>query len=105
MEKQRGAQRDSRTLAWLDDVGSSRKRVQAGEAAPVNNAGASGHSRRARKTAGSRRDNVPKFIRDTHDGGPAMPRASNGGRLGWFHVVRVARPELKRCLLRGDQLT
>src|SRR5215467_8243184 len=55
-EKQRGAQRDARPLAGLDDVGSSRKRVQAGEPASVNYARPSRHARCARQAAGSRRD-------------------------------------------------
>ena len=104
MEKQRGAQRDSRPLAGLDDVGSSRKRVQAAEPASVNNARASGHAGCARQAAGSRRDDVPKLIRHTHDGGSAMPGAGYRGRLGRFHIVRVARPELERCLFGSISL-
>src|SRR5579872_7079122 len=38
MEKQRGAQRDSRPLAGLNDVGGPRKRVETGEPGSVNNA-------------------------------------------------------------------
>src|SRR5215470_10533747 len=44
MEKQRGAQRDSRPLARLDHVGSSCKSVQAAEPASVNNDRVSGHA-------------------------------------------------------------
>ena len=70
----------------------------------MNNAGASGHPRCARQAAGSRRDDVPKLIRHTHDGGSAMPGSGDGGRLGRFHSVGVAWPELERCLFRIDQL-
>ena len=87
MEKQRGAQRNSRPLAGLDDVGSARKRVQTAEPASVNNARASGHARCARQAAGSSRNDVPKLIRHTHHGGSAMPGASDGGRLGRFHIL------------------
>src|SRR5579863_273906 len=100
VEKQRGAQRDSRPLARLDDVRSSGERVQAAEPGTVNNSGASGYPGCARQAAGSRRDNVPKFIRHTHDGGSTMPGAGDGGWLGRFHVVRVARPEFERSLSR-----
>src|SRR3954470_24542682 len=103
-EKQSGAQSDSRPLAGLDKVRSSLERVQAAEAASVNNAGASGHARCARQAAGSRRDHIPKLICHTHDGGSAMPGPGDRGRLGRFHSVRVARPELKRCFFRIDQL-
>ena len=45
MEQQRRAQGNSRPLAGLDNVGGSFKRVQATEAASVNNARASGYAR------------------------------------------------------------
>src|ERR1700722_15165419 len=102
-EKQSRAQRDSRPLARLNNVRSSRKRVQAAEPASVNNARPSSHARRAREAAGSRRDHVPKLIRHTHHGRSTMPRSGNSRRLGRFHIVGVARPQLERCLFRIDQ--
>src|SRR2546423_15312614 len=58
MEKQRGAQRNSRPLAGLDNVGSSHKRVKAAEPASVNNACPSGHAGCTRQAAGSCPDYV-----------------------------------------------
>src|SRR5579862_2509625 len=51
VEKQRWAQRDPRPLAGLNDIGSSRKRVQAAEPASVNYARVSSHARCARQPA------------------------------------------------------
>src|SRR5579871_3514716 len=56
MEKQRGAQRDPRPLAGLDDVGSSRERVQAAKPASMNNARMPCHTSGARQAAWSRCD-------------------------------------------------
>jgi hypothetical protein len=104
VEKQRWAQRDSRPLARLYDVGSSCIRVQTAEPASVNYAGASGDAGSAGQAARSRRDDVSKFIRHAHDRSSAMPWAGDRGWLGRLHIVGIARPELERCLFRIDQL-